>query len=116
MLAEPGDLSEGFRAFLVNIIPIGRPGFRLQGVNDVLPGHVIHITAAQILCQILIFRFHIQTDHRLAGLPEIGQQQLHQVGFALPGVAQNQGAAVGFVIAAAVEINQNIVPYLSLPT
>ena len=110
MLAQPGDLPEGFRTLpiCVRFFRIHRPYFRLQWVDDVLSGHIVHITAAQIPGQILIFRFHIQADHRLSGFPEIGQQQLHQVGFSLSGVAQNQGAAVGLVIAAAVKIHKNV--------
>lgn len=59
VLAQPGDLPEGFRTLpiCVRFFRIHRPYFRLQWVDDVLSGHIVHITAAQIPGQILIFRF-----------------------------------------------------------
>ena len=54
--------------------------------------------------QIPILSLRVHDQHPLSGFPEIGQQQLHQVGLALAGVAQDQDIAVGFVIPTAVQV------------
>ncbi len=48
----------------------------------------------------------LMTD--FAGLQQIQDQQLHEVGFTLTGVAQDQDVGGGFVLISLVKINQNV--------
>ena len=110
MLRQPGYTAKCFRrAGIVSFrIFFVTPDLWLQYIDQVLAGEEVDVAAAQRAGQILVFMLHIQADHTLAGLPQVGQQELQQMGLALAGVAQNQGIAVGLVIASAVQVNQDI--------
>ena len=45
---------------------------------------------------------------RLAGLQQVQDQQLHEVGFALTGVAQDQDVGGGLILVPLVEVHQNV--------
>ena len=52
--------------------------------------------------------FGVQADDGFAGLQQIQDQQLHQVGLALAGVAQDQDVGGGLVLVPLVEVHQNV--------
>ena len=58
--------------------------------------------------QLPILTLRVHDQHPLSGLPEVGQQKLHEIAFSLSGVAQNQDIAVGLVIPPMVQVYQNI--------
>ena len=110
MLGQPGSLSECFRRTIIfwSGIVLLTPHFGFQGVDPKSTGHAVYIAATKGIAQIFIFLFNVQAKNSLSGFPQIGQKQLHKIGLALARVTQNQRVAVGLVIAAAVQVNQDI--------
>lgn len=84
------------------------PGHGLQGVDGIVAGQKIQVTPAQGLGQVQVFGFGIHKDDGLAGLPQIGDNALEQIGFPLPGIAQDEDIGVGLVISPAVKVRENI--------
>ena len=109
MLRQSGRLLKSFRAVqIIGIIRIVMPHFRLEDVDDVLTREQVQVGTAQLTSQIPVLIFHIQTDHSLARFTKVGQQKLHQEGFALTRVTQDDGVAVGLIFAATIQINQDV--------
>lgn len=107
MLTQARHPPEGLWGSHIGIRAVA-PGLGLQGVDDVLARHEVDVAAPQGRSQILILRFGVQSNDPFPGLPQVGQQQLHEIALALAGVAQDQDVAVGLVLAAPVEVRQNI--------
>ena len=107
MLTDPSASAEGFRGIRI-LHRLAGPDLWFQNIDHVLPVQKIQTAAAVVFCQFSVFSLGIQNQHPLSCLAEIGQQQLHQVGFSLTGVAQDQDVAVGFVVGPAIQIYQNI--------
>ena len=110
VLRQPGYTAKCFRR--AGIVSIGifliAPDLGFQYIDQVLAGEEVDVAAAKGGGQILVFMLHIQTDHTLAGLPQVRQQELQQMGLALAGVTKDQGVAVGLVIASAVQVDQDV--------
>ena len=109
MLRQSGRLLKSFWAVqIIGIIRIVMPHFRLENVDDVLAREQVQVGTTQLTSQIPVLIFHIQADHSLARFTKIGQQKLHQEGFALTRVTQDDGVAVGLIFAATIQINQDV--------
>ena len=54
----------------------------------------------------------IQCDNGLSGLQQIEDQELHQIGFALAGVAENEDVGGGLVLIALVEVHEDVAAVL----
>ena len=50
----------------------------------------------------------VQRDHAFARLPHIAEQELQKITFALPSVAEDEGAGVGLVGGTAVEVHDDV--------
>ena len=57
---------------------------------------------------------HVQRDDRFPSLQKIEQEQLHQIRFALAGVAKNENIGRGFIFVTLVEVHDNIAAVLVL--
>ena len=108
MLADPAADAEGLRRVRVLRAAVFVPHLGFQGVNQVFAGHQVDETTAEIVGDVLVFHLRIEGAHPHPGLPEVGQQELQQVGFALPAVAEDQDAGVGLIVGTAVEIHQHV--------
>ena len=82
--------------------------YALADSGGILARHEVDVTAAEVGRQVLIFRFCVQRDDPFPGFPQVGQDQLHQEGFALAGVSEDQNIAVGLILAAAVKIREDV--------
>ena len=60
------------------------------------------------MAQFLILTFRVQADHTLAGLPDVGQEQLEQIALTLTGIAQDQDVGCGLILRAPVKIHEDI--------
>ena len=107
MLTDPSASAEGFRGIRV-FHRLAGPDLWFQNIDHVLPVQKVQTAAAVMNRQLPILTLRVHDQHPFPGLPEIGQQQLHQVGLALAGVAQDQDIAVGFVIPPTVQVYQNV--------
>lgn len=108
VLGQPCNLLESFRRGGVDVFNAVRPCFRLQGVDGVLSAHEVDITASERRAEFLILGFGIQADDRLAGLADVGQDQLQEVALALAAVAEDQDVARCLVLGAAVEVHEDV--------
>ena len=86
------------------------PQLRLQRIDDVPAAHEVDETAAEVPTDVLQLMLRVQADDRLAGLQQVFQQELQQEALALAGVAEDEDAAVGLVLATAVEIHNDVAP------
>ena len=50
----------------------------------------------------------VQRDHSFARFPHIAEQELQKITFALPSVAEDEGAGVGLVRSTAVEVHDDV--------
>ena len=89
---------------LAAIVPV--PG--LQQIDADPAAEQIHETARQVAAQLLHLMLRVQGDNRLAGLQHITQQELQQITFPLPAIAQDQGAGVGLVAGPPIQIHDDI--------
>ena len=71
-------------------------------------GEKVDIAAAEGCAELLILRFRIQTNNRLAGLPNVREQQLEQIAFALTRVAENEDIGAGLVFVALIEVYYDV--------
>ena len=108
VLAQAGYFLESVRGSQIHFLCSVRPCFRLQRIDGVLTGHKVNIAAAQSLAQFLILTFGIKANNTLAGLPDVGQNQLEQIALALTGIAQDQDVGCGLIFRAAVEVHEDI--------
>lgn len=109
MPGKGAGLAEGLRGLLIVLmLGVVLPGHGLQGVDGIVAGQKIQVTPAQGLGQVQVFGFGIHKDDGLAGLPQIGDNALEQIGFPLPGIAQDEDIGVGLVISPAVKVRENI--------
>ena len=90
MLCQQGAFSEGFRGGCIVRVAAVVPAFRLQHIDDVLTRHKVGKAATHSLAHFLLLMLGIQRDNGFAGLQQVQDEQLHEVGFALTGVAENQ--------------------------
>ena len=84
------------------------PAARFQKVDAVLPAEVVEKAAAQPSALILHLMLGVQRDDALAGLPHIAQKELQKEALALAGVAEDQGAGIGLVRRAAVQVYDDV--------
>lgn len=108
VLGQPRNLLEGFRCCRVDVFNAVRPCFRFQGVDRVLSAHEVNIAPAQGVAEFLILGLGVQTDDCLAGLADVGQDQLEQIALALTAVAEDQDVARSLVLRAAVEVHEDV--------
>gem|GEM_PF-2183805 len=108
VLGQQGAFAKGFRRIGGVGVSAVIPALGFQHIDDILPGHQVCKAAAHRLAHLLLFMFGVQTDDGLAGLQQIQDQQLHQVGLALAGVAQDQDVGGSFVLVPLVKVHQNI--------
>ena len=98
---------------LIRLLRIPDPG--LQRIDMDRSAHDVHIAATQGLAELHELILRVQADHALAVFQEIRQQQFEKEGLALAGVAQNQGAAGGLVLRAALQIHDDLTAELVPP-
>ena len=84
------------------------PAAGLQQVDAVLPTEVVQKAAAQGAALVLHLMLGVQRDHAFACLPHIAEQELQKITFALPSVAEDEGAGVGLVRSTAVEVHDDV--------
>ena len=108
MLRQQGAFAKGFRRVGGVGVSAVIPALGFQHIDDILPSHQVCEAAAHRLAHLLLFMFGIQADDGLAGLQQIQDQQLHQVGLALAGVAQDQDVGGGLVLVPLVKVHQNV--------
>ena len=108
VLGQQGAFAKGFRRIGGVGVSAVIPALGFQHIDDILPGHQVCKAAAHRLAHLLLFMFGVQTDDGLAGLQQIQDQQLHQVGLALAGVAQDQDVGGSLVLVPLVEVHQNV--------
>ena len=108
MLGQQGAFAKGLRRISGIGVAAIVPALGFQHIDDVLSGHKICKAAAHRFAHFLLFVFGIQRDDGLAGLQQVQDEQLHEVGFALTGVAQDQDVGRGFVLIPLVEVHQNV--------
>lgn len=117
-ILEPGDVLGQHGAFaeglgrlqvrrLQQILP-RVPALRLQHVDAVLTGHEIDEIPAERRAELPLFMLGVQRNHGLSGFQEIDDQVLHQMGFALARVTQDQDVAGGLVRIALVEVHEDV--------
>ena len=112
---EEGDVLRQQGAFAKGLRRVGGigvaaviPALGFQHIDDVLPGHQVCKAAAHRLAHFLLFVFSIQRNDGLAGLQQVQNEQLHEIGLALTGVAKDQDVGRGLVLIPLVEIHQNV--------
>ena len=88
------------------------PTFRLQHIDDVLTGHKVGKAAAHSLAHFLLLMLGIQRDNGFAGLQQIEDEELHQIGFALTGVAEDKDVGGGLVLVTLVEVHEDVAAIL----
>ena len=108
VLTEHRGLAESFGGILVGDLVLIGPAFGLQGIDDILATHKVDIASTEVVAEIFILLFRVQGDERLSGLTERHEQELQKVGFTLSRVAEDEDITVGFVIASAVEVHEDI--------
>ena len=109
MLTQPRPLAKRRgRIFIVSLLAVHVPYLGFQRVDDVLPAHEVDEAAAKVPGKVDQLMLWIETDHALSGFDDIGQQELEQIALALAGIAENEDAAVGLVLGAAVKIDDDV--------
>ena len=99
----PGAGQVRFRGLVAAVPELG-----FQHIDLVFSAHQVNEAAAQSQTQVFQFMLRVQGDHALAGFQDVDDQVLHQVGFALAGVAQNEDVGGGLVIVPLVEVYQQV--------
>ena len=89
VLGQQGAFAKGLRRISGIGVAAIIPALGFQHIDDVLSGHKVCKAAAHRFAHFLLFVFGIQRDDGLAGLQQVQDEQLHEVGFALTGVAQD---------------------------
>ena len=115
MLCQQSAFAEGFRRCRIVRVTAIIPAFRLQYIDDVLSRHEVGKAAAHGLAHFLLLMLGIQRDNGLSGLQQIEDQELHQIGFALAGVAENEDVGGGLVLIALVEVHEDVAAVLVPP-
>ncbi len=115
VLTELAADAEGLRRIPVLWASVLIPSFGFQHIDDKLPGHQVDEAGAEVIGQILVLHFRIKGAHIHAGFPEVTQDELQKVRFALTAVAQDEDVGVGLVIGTAVEIHQHVAAELIPP-
>ncbi len=108
MLRQQSAFAEGFRRCRIVRVTAVIPALGFQGVDDVLSRHKVGKAAAYGLAHFLLLMFSIQCDNGFPGLQQIEDQKLHQIGFALAGVAENENVGRGLILVALVEVHKNV--------
>ena len=108
MLRQKGAFAKGLRRIGGIGVSAVIPALGLQHIDDILPGHQVCEAATHRLAHLLLFVFGIQRYDGLTGLQQVQDQQLHQVGLALAGVAQDQDVGGGLVLVPLVKVHQNV--------
>ena len=108
VLGQQGAFAKGLRRIGGVGVTTIIPALGFQHIDDVLSGHEVSKTAAHRLAHFLLFVFSIQRNDGLAGLQQVQNEQLHEIGLALTGVAKDQDVGRGLVLIPLVEIHQNV--------
>ena len=108
VLGQQGAFAKGLRRVGGIGIAAVIPALGFQHIDDVLSGHEVGEAAAHRLAHLLLFVFGVQGNDGLAGLQQVQDKQLHEVGFALTGVAQDQDVGGGLILVPLVEVHQNV--------
>ena len=85
---------------------IPAPG--LQQVDPVLAAKQIQKATAEVSAEVIQLMLRVQGDGIFPTLPHIAQQEFEQIAFALPGIAQDQGAAIGLIRRPPVQVYDDI--------
>ena len=115
MLTELAADTEGMRRILILRAAVFIPCFRLQHIDDELPGHKVDEAASEIVGQILVLHFWIERSDIHARFPQIAQNELEKIRLSLTAVAENEDVGVGLVIGSLVEVHQHIAAKLIPP-
>ena len=112
MLRQQGAFSEGFRRGCIVRVAAVIPAFRLQHIDDVLTGHKVGKAAADSLAHFLLLMLGIQRDNGFAGLQQIEDEELHQIAFALTGIAEYKDIGGGLILITLVEVHEDVAAIL----
>ena len=115
MLCQQGVFPKGFRRGLIFGVTAVIPTLRLQHIDDVLSGHKVGKAAAHGLAHFLLLMLGIQRDNGFAGLQQVQDEQLHEVGFALTGIAEDKDIGGGLVLITLVEVHEDVAAVLVPP-
>ena len=99
---------EGLRRIVGIGVSAVVPALGFQDIDEVVSGHEVGKTTTHRLAHLLLLMFGIQGDDRFARLQQIEDEQLHEIGLALAGVAQDQDVGGGFVFVSLIEVHQNV--------
>ena len=75
MLTKPCRAAERFRRGFISLHALV-PCLWFKHIYDVLAGHEVDKTAAEIFGQLGIFKLRVKADYALAAFTEVGQNQL----------------------------------------
>ena len=112
MLCQQGAFPKGFRRCRIVRVAAVIPALRLQHIDDVLTRHKVGKAAAHSLAHFLLLMLGIQRDNGFAGLQQIEDEELHQIAFALTGVAEDEDVGGGLVLVTLVEVHEDIAAVL----
>ena len=112
VLCQQGAFSECFRCCRIVRVAAIIPAFRLQHIDDVLTRHKVGKAAADSFAHFLLLMLGIQRDNGFAGLQQVQDEQLHEVGFALTGVAEDKDIGGGLVLVALIEVHEDVAAIL----
>ena len=112
MLRQQGAFAEGFRRCRIVRVTAVIPAFRLQHIDDILSRHKVGKAAAHGLAHFLLLMLGIQRDNGFPGLQQIEDQELHQIGFSLAGVTENENVGRGLILITLVEVHEDVAAVL----
>ena len=112
VLRQQGAFSEGFRGGRIVRVAAVIPAFRFQHIDDVFTGHKVGKAAADSFAHFLLLMLGIQRDNGFAGLQQIEDEELHQIGFALTGIAEDKDIGGGLVLVTLVEVHEDVAAIL----
>ena len=114
MLCQPCAFAESFGSCGVIYLRPFIPALRLQRIDTILTGHQVGEASTNSFTHIPLFMFNVQRDNRFSCLQKVQDQQFHEIGLALTGVAQYQDVGRGFILISLVEIHHDVGPVLIL--
>ena len=112
VLCQQGAFSECFRCCRIVRVAAVIPAFRLQHIDDVLTRHEVGKAATHSLAHLSLLVFHIQCDYGFPRFQQIENEEFHEVGFALTGVAKDEDIGGGLVLVALVEVHEDVAAVL----
>ena len=108
MLREHGFLFECLRCRRIILVLAGAPALWFKHVDDVLPAHEVDETAVQRGAEFALFMFNVQRDNVFTSLTAVYHQQLHKIGLALTGIAEDEDICGCLVLVALVEVREDV--------